>query len=1269
MQRRFFKYILILSLGIFLNAAYSQTYPVQITTQLIAPYSGYLPDYADASSEKLKIILQFNDFSVAQYSVRLKLEIQGNGFSMISKSLYMPSPIVLQPGIPHQISGSDLAPYLSSNNLDFTGINQSSYEQNKSLPEGFYSICVSAYDYYNPSHIQISNKACANAWFTYSDPPFLNTPLCNSIVNPQIPQNLIFQWSPVNLGSPNSGFSTEYEFGLWELRPDSNANPNQIVLSTAPIYSTVTNLSIFNYGIIEPPLNLYMKYVWRVRARDISGKDWFKNKGYSQICTFTYGNAAGVLGDALKLNLSAQGISHRLGKCSWNTQSLYTNYLLQVRKKGNQYHWFDYPNTTGNEKVTNLEPDTEYEARVRGEGNGQVGEWSNIAEFKTLKEPVYNCNDQTLFEDPLQAGPLKPEKAIAGLIIQSGQFEVTATDIHQAGLPGWYRGKGYAKVFGGYRVNVKFNGIYIDDNNRHQQGIIEATTQGIDKWLEQWDVKMGEENATYVEGKIDSAYFENGKACVILQGNNKAQCFDMPKDANVIVIRDEEGNEYIFTPPKTITGPVNYFNFSKDSLSANDSCVVHFEALNNQVYGFDKKQYKEWSNNYEIIKLKSGKAYFVAYKSIGEDKSDEVLAKVNIKNFNPNKLQFKNESGKIINAVIEQNGMYKLNLSAENKNVYAWYDNKKVGKLNIQTIKELSKKLVLVPINNAGINITAAQLNNIYRQANVKWEVKTNPNFNFDLGTDGLEAADATVFKKYSPEMRALRDAYLKHDSTYDKEAYYVFVVDKFSKPDLQGYMPRGRALGFISISSSPSPLERAGEVLLAHELAHGAFGLEHTFPKIAQGSTNNLMDYTKNATALTNEQWQQIQSGKHLFNWFDEEEEAERSGFQVADNIIIFETLKQIKNCVNTNKQMSLSAIKAINVSPYKVEKTYLAGIQYDFISLFKEEGKTLISPNKNSIKTIKKDWYNAGTGETGQYTLINVNDAVYIQVPENRTDNMLYYLKNAETKNMILFVNGYRSNISPTFQEFPNTFNKVFNGDVYQYWAGIDAEFMNRIGTKKAIYADGHHGVVTANHLTQAGFLSSMTSSEKAAGTLAYLSLAQNPCFHNESCVILNTKKNTIGFETRKNNGTIAASDLIKKINTGEISFDKQNEELDIVAHSMGFAYAQGMIEHLRKEGIKIKRYYIIAPENACSGGVDAGSFDEIWQYGSNLGETDQDPIWEQDGVAPQCAVGNLDDRRAFIPKDWKPKGFVESHAVSNYKWIFNIKYGNKGFITQRK
>ena len=313
--------------------AYSQTYPVQISAQLVPPYSGYLPDYADAAAEKLKVILQFNDFSVPNYNLKLRFEIKGNGFTLSTKTLYNPPPINLAPGQPLLLSSADLAGYLNSSNLDFIGINQSQYEQRMALPEGYYSICVKAFDYYG-NNVQVSNEACAQAWFTLSDPPFLNLPICNSVITPMLPQNILFQWTPMNLGSPLSALNTEYEFALWECRPDSNANPNQVVLSTAPVFSIITQQTFFNYGITETPLNLYMKYIWRVRAKDNTGRDLFKNNGYSQICTFTYGSVKKVLGDAINLTLNAQSLSHRTGQCDWTRQSVFTTYDLQVRKKG-----------------------------------------------------------------------------------------------------------------------------------------------------------------------------------------------------------------------------------------------------------------------------------------------------------------------------------------------------------------------------------------------------------------------------------------------------------------------------------------------------------------------------------------------------------------------------------------------------------------------------------------------------------------------------------------------------------------------------------------------------------------------------------------------------------------------------------------------------------------------------------------------------------------------------------------------------------------------
>jgi hypothetical protein len=872
------KLIIAFLLALLARVTVSQTFPVQLSTQLIPPYSGYLPDYADPSSEKLKIIIQFNDFTQPQYNIRLKIEIKGNGFTLVTKQLFNPPPLALQPGVPLLLSGADLAPYLNSNNLDFIGINQAQYEQKMALPEGYYSVCVKAYDYYNSGNIQVSNEACAQAWFTLSDPPFLNLPSCGLSVTPQTPQNLVFQWTPMNMSSPNSAMNTEYEFGLWEIRPDSSVNPNQVVMSTAPIFSTTTNLTLLNYGIAEPPLNLYMKYAWRVRAKDITGRDWFKNSGYSQVCTFVYGTAQTVLGNALSLNLSAQAFSHRLAKCTWNTQSVYTKYLLQVRKSGTQ-NWFDHNCSQGSEKITNLEPNTEYEARVRGEGL-VTGDWSNIATFNTFSEPNYSCNDQSQFIDPLQAQPLPPTKAVPGLIIQTGQFEVVTTQISPAGPPGWYNGKGYALVFGALPLAVQFNTIYIDDNNRHQQGVIQALTKGIDEWLHQWDVKDAEENASYLNGTIDSIWVNGNQICVKFQGNAGDTCFNFPSDQNVIVVRDENGNQYtvqVNPPPPKITGPANYMQASNDVLDASDSTIVEFVKSPAQLNGFDAKEYTARTNNYELIKLNNGKNYFVPVKGVKEGGSDEVYATINIIGFTSSKLNFKTDAGlQLAASVVTGNNLYKLDVPNQAKSVYAWYDGKKVGKLNVVKLKAISKKLVIVPVN--GVNISTSnlstELNKIFGQANVNWSVTVKGSYSFNLGNDGLEAADATLMSKYSAEMRALRDAYKSATPDYDKEAYYIFVVNNLTDASIKGYMVRGRALGFVTSSATSKEI--------AHELAHGAFGLEHTFPAIQKNSSDNLMDYS-NGTDLSAKQWEEMQDPtlNPLISWDDSEEDG---SFQICN-------------------------------------------------------------------------------------------------------------------------------------------------------------------------------------------------------------------------------------------------------------------------------------------------------------------------------------------------------------------------------------------------
>jgi hypothetical protein len=345
---------------------------------------------------------------------------------------------------------------------------------------------------------------------------------------------------------------------------------------------------------------------------------------------------------------------------------------------------------------------------------------------------------------------------------------------------------------------------------------------------------------------------------------------------NVVVIRDGDGNQWnvqLMPPPPRITGPTNYLNLSDDNLDASDNLKVVFEAASDQSFGFDKKEYAAFIDNYEAIKLPNNKIYFVPNKSIGESSTDAVIATFTLAGYSSSQLSFKTRSGTPISATASGNNLKLSEIPSDAICVYAYCDNKKIGKLNIVSLKSIGKKLVLVPVNNANTNITAAQLNDIYKQANVTWSVTTAPNFSFNLGNDGLEAADANLLTKYSSEMRSLRDAYKAAHSDYDKEAYYLFVVPNFSANDLRGYMVRGRALGFIKTGTTPKEI--------AHELGHGAFSMPHTFPELQKESTDNLMDYGSGIN-LVKEQWERVSEEINVLNWLDNEEDASLFGFDL---------------------------------------------------------------------------------------------------------------------------------------------------------------------------------------------------------------------------------------------------------------------------------------------------------------------------------------------------------------------------------------------------
>jgi hypothetical protein len=59
----------------------------------------------------------------------------------------------------------------------------------------------------------------------------------------------------------------------------------------------------------------------------------------------------------------------------------------------------------------------------------------------------------------------------------------------------------------------------------------------------------------------------------------------------------------------------------------------------------------------------------------------------------------------------------------------------------------------------------------------------------------------------------------------------------------------------------------------------------------------------------------------------------------------------------------------------------------------------------------------------------------------------------------------------------------------------------------------------------------------------------------------------------------------------------------------------------------------------------------------------------MWLQDGVAPQCPIDGIKGKRAFIPDNWKPQGFINSHKIKYYTWIFKKNEKQNGYVTPQK
>jgi hypothetical protein len=895
-----FKTLNILSIFIVISGlVFSQNYPVQTTIQLTAPYTSYLPDYTDGINSKLQVALNITDVNEPILQVKLKFTLEGPGGKIVTNPNFIQSPITLNFGEVLILSGDELSPYLAFENLIFPSSSfEQNYRQTKVLPEGLWKLCVDVIDATNPSSELLSMNNCALIFVARLQPPMLNIPICETTL-PRA-QNIFFSWTDMALGSQAIGQEPLYDFSLYSVPLSAYNNPTQ-VLNTNPIFTTTTTVASFSLDTNEVFLPAGQKYLWQVRAKLPDGSGAYLNNGYSAPCTFVFGDLAQEIIDNLSINLTAQGRGPTYGTASWTLTSAsgstqtFESYVISYRKAGNPYYGWYEDAVVGNQfDIKQLEDSTLYEVKIKGIIGESETEYTDIVTFRTLPYPSYACGDGNIRPLSPTYTPLANENAYEGIKVEQGQFFMEVTSIEPNGMgAGRFKGTGKIKVdFLFVNVRVSFDNLLIDSDYTARAGVVNVITQGLDEWLNAG--YLNQVTPIVVSGTITNGIFTN-ETTVVVTTTDGTHTFVFENDLPIVVHGD--GNvEYQFWADGNIVVSTFGLTPSADNLDASAQRNIRFKASPNQEYGFDGLEYAAWKNKHEVIICSDQFQYVVPHKSMSQQASDVVYAVLKGNIPDRTQISFKLLGGTTGLSFTEvDDSTYAITLPSRSFSykIYAYYGLEKLGKLSVEAYETKTKKVRIVPISNVALNASQItnSLNKTYKDAKINFDVSIAAPYTSTLFSSQtlFTNPNTTLLAKYTEQMRQLRDEYLATNSLENDE-YLLFSIAGFQDQSIDGYMVRGRALGFIKATTDTSQLFTT----IAHELGHGIGGLRHSWDDQGptQASTNNLMDYA-GGRKLIKEQWEKMREPGLVFSMLDGEED----GSSISIGITKLISLKNANN------------------------------------------------------------------------------------------------------------------------------------------------------------------------------------------------------------------------------------------------------------------------------------------------------------------------------------------------------------------------------------
>ncbi|PKV49309.1 hypothetical protein ATE84_1330 [Aquimarina sp. MAR_2010_214] len=883
----------------------AQNYPVRVAAQATPPYPTNLSGYANAAlvNSPLRVQIVFADITASSREIRLGVSIEGEDLNATSTSVVVGAPtLILDPGIPLQLSIAELAPYFEQQNL--RGISPA--QHNGTLPDGRYQFCFEVFDAFNGN--RLSAKTCANIFLVNNYPPFLNKPDNKSKITEHNPTNIIFQWTPRHINVPN----VSYEFSIVEVW-DRYIDPQAVFLSSPPLYQEITTATSLLYGPIHPLLLPGKRYAWRIRAIAANNGEEvsvFTNNGNSEIFWFDYLSPCTV-----PTNIEVQDVSRTNATISWIGHPDHLDYSVLYRESGSN-KW--YKKTTPREYVTvdEFKPDTVYEYKILGNCTTDNFAESNTKTFRTLSDELAEYTACGIEADPVDLSNQELlTELLENAVFTAGDFPVYVKKVSGSGS---FTGEGYISTpwLATVRIPVKFKNIKINTDMKLVDGfvvttydpnwgsivdadeIIEVVTGDNDD-LDVFHVDfvitnvVANEDGTYTVTGADGQEIteEGGENVVFIDSNGTS--WEVSREGDVTKTPAAEGGEPTAsnTAGMSSSGVSNITATGVNIVFEKGSGYYSFDMLPNGASDKLKRKYEE-------LPIANGGTYPVPYKAISDlssHQSDVIIAKASFSDSKITKddIVFKTAQGGKVDANWNSNGTI-ATLTLEKKfdftkeEILATVKPKDSGgqytiagtfslmHLASQEVSNINIKLISV--NGASLSGIANRINEIYNPAGIRFKVtEANP---ISISDTTIDVGDSKLLTYYTEAEKAWINTF-KATGTYQKNTYYLFVTDiPPSDSSTDGFMPLKSQFGFVFAQNDK------GRVA-AHELGHGVFGLEHSFTEYdtQSGNTDLLMDYGT-GIQLNHMDWEKMHAPGIQIYWFQGDEDGEQATVSNMENL-----------------------------------------------------------------------------------------------------------------------------------------------------------------------------------------------------------------------------------------------------------------------------------------------------------------------------------------------------------------------------------------------